>query len=234
MDRVGMSAKGNQRERVMAVLVEHASEKGYVRDMDVQGIARLTGIDLHDVAKHLWGMQKQGLVGFSTKHVQGRTVPYRFRLTARGLRDSAPEPTERPSEAAEPAAGIQGPEPNEKPKEAAPVRQIATTIPMTQEALDDADAMMDARPPGFTREAFPQIFALIEREDRREQVEAAARALEAAGLDDLAVQALEAIPPMSPLEQEIRTLVRLFWRKDWEQPGASLREMLEGAKPDAD
>lgn len=220
MNRIATDDKGNQRDRIIAVLLENANAKGYVRDMDIAGIARITGIDLHDVAKHLWGLQKQGLVGFSTKHVHGRTVPYRFRLTSRSLRDGVSERTEWPSEAADSQPGIQG-----------PVTTVAAVVPVPQDVLDDA-AVMDARPPGFTREAFPEIFTLIEREEKRDVIEQAARALEQAGLDDLAVQALDAVPPMSALEAEVRTLIRLFWRPEWEQPGASLRETITGLRGD--
>lgn len=250
-DRVYTDPKGNQRDRVLAILRDRANDKGYVKDADVALIARLTGIPEHDVAKHLWGMQKMGLIGFSTRHVHGKTVPFRFRLTAKA-RDTAPEPTGRPEGAVGFPAGIQVPGETEGPKSGrcvecdtgerahgtmdhpfTPVQEIAAVIPVPQEVLDDAASIMDARPPAFTAEAYPEIFALIERETKREKIEEAARALEQAGLDDLAVQALESIPPITALETEVRALIRIYWRKDWEQPGASLRETITGLRGDS-
>ena len=274
-DRIYTDPKGNQRDRVIAVLRDRANDKGYVKDADVQLISRLTGIPDHDVAKHLWGMQKMGLVGFSTKHVRGKTVPYRFRLTARfmqsaeahspipnpgggtwrpvdtrvetrpmgtlerrllevqeaeageaAMREAAPEPTGRPERAIEPDPGIQGPEPTEGPEEAAPVQEIAAVVPVPQEVLDDAESIFDARRAPFTREHYPEVHDLMDRVDKRERVEEAARALEAAGLDDMALAALDAIPDFTPLEQEILAVVRGFRTPAWDEPGQSIRDVI--------
>ena len=308
--RVKTDDKGNQRDRIIRVLRDSSNAKGYVRDMDVEGICRQTGIVAHDVAKHLWGLQKQGLIGFSTKHVHGKTVPYRFRLTSRmmnepdqdtaglgdhpahsisaparrahrmgpdlldpstararqlaesgvvevtpgrgvtrvttaieqrgpgrlermmedaltyGKPDTAPEPTERPSPAVEPEPGIQAPPATEEAEEAAPVQEIAATIPVPQEVLDDAADFMDARRAPFTAEHYPEIHALMARVDKRERAEEAARALEAAGLDDLALAALDAIPDLNPLEREILAVVRGFRTPAWDEPGPSVRETI--------
>jgi hypothetical protein len=275
-DRIYTDPKGNQRDRVLAVLRDRANSKGYVRDADVQLISRLTGIADHDVAKHLWGMQKQGLIGFSTRHVHGKTVPYRFRLTAKllssadghdpiatadglltpvdtalesrppgrlermlldaqsaedgeaAMQEAVPEPTGRPERAAEPVAGIQGPEPTGTPKEAAPVQEIVATVPMSQEVLDDAQSIMDMRRAPFTAEHYPVIHSVLARVERRERAEEAARSLEAAGLDDLALAALEAIPDFNPLEREILAVVRGFRTAAWDEPGPTVRETVAG------
>lgn len=235
----------------MDVLRQSANSKGYVKSMDVEGIARITGITEHDVAKHLWGLQKQGLVGFSTKRGRGgHTVPYRFRLKGGGMtaietrppgplerlmaqatepdqRDTAPEPTGRLSEAAEPVAGIQAPETTETPEEAVPSHVVAQAMVLPQDVIDDAYDVGDLRRPAFDADNYPQIHALIERVAKRGQVEEAARALEQAGLDDLAVQALDAIPDLTPLEVEILAVIRAFRRPDWNKPGPTLRDWLK-------
>ena len=224
--RIKTDDKGNQRDRIAILLRESANAKGYVRDMDVPGICRITGIDAHDVAKHLWGLQKQGLIGFSTKHVHGKTVPYRFRLTQRFMQDGAPEPTGRPERAIESEPGIEGPDATETPEEAAPVQEVAAVIPVPQEVLDDSVSFMDARRAPFTAEHYPEIHSLLDRVDKRERVEEAARALEAAGLDDMALAALDAIPSLTPLEHEILAVVRGFRTPEWDEPGPSVRETI--------
>jgi hypothetical protein len=209
MDRVETSPHGDQRDRIMTVLREHANPKGYVTG-DIEMIARLTGISSHDVVKHLWGLQKQRQVGFSTKRVHGRELPYRFRLLK-----GAPEPTSGISEATEPVPGISG-----------PVTFIEAVVPVSQEALDDSMGIMDHRadPP---RDTYPLITELLARDGKLAKVQEAARALEAAGLDDLALQTYEAIPALSPLEHEIVGLVARFGlESEWDKPGQTLRERI--------
>lgn len=87
-ERVKTDPHGDQRDRVLDILRAHANHKGYVKDVDVQSIARMTGISEHDVAKQLWGLNTMGWIGFSTKKLRGHTIPYRFRLTTRGRNDT--------------------------------------------------------------------------------------------------------------------------------------------------
>lgn len=178
--RVETNGYGNQRERILAVLQQAADTRGYVRSVDVQGICRQTGIDPHDVVKHLWGLQKQSLLGFSTRHLNGTTVPFRFRL--RG--DAIPGRS----------VATDGP-------------QEAQTAPNTGEGSGaPSEAAGDADPLG----GFPLIRALLGNEGRRAKVVAAAKALEEAGLDDLAIQALEQAPELTPLEREVVALAAIL------------------------
>lgn len=91
MARVETSPKGNQRDRILDILRDRSNARGYVSDVDVQLLARLTGIDDHDVAKQLWGLQKAGLIGFSVKKGHGQQWPFRFRLRKRLLNDTQPD-----------------------------------------------------------------------------------------------------------------------------------------------
>lgn len=193
MERVMTDPKGDQRLRVLAILRQRSNPKGYVKDVDVPLIARMTGIAEHDVAKQLWGLQKQGVVGFSTKRIHGKTVPYRFRIIRKSgeavvmraaspetadlldamAQEPVPEPTERPREAREPRPGTETPKPTETPKEAVPW------------------------------DGYPEIAAVMARRDQITKAATAAAALEEAGLHDLAEMAIEAVPALSGLEAEI-------------------------------
>jgi hypothetical protein len=58
----------------------------------------------------------------------------------------------------------------------------------------------------------PQISALMDREAKRAAVAVAVQALESAGLDDVALQALAAVPDDSPLEAEVVALIKSLER----------------------
>lgn len=93
----------HQQETLFTFLKAHSNERGYVKGLDINKLARLTGLSDHDVAKTLWGMQKRNLVGFSEKKgTNGHSVPYRFRIKKAGLAlrelPKLPEPTLEPAE----------------------------------------------------------------------------------------------------------------------------------------
>lgn len=232
---VVVQPRGNgktSKHRLLDLLCRNTNERGLVT-LSTRQIRMKAGLSKHDLVKLLFDLRDEGKIDATIRGTGPAMRPTAIRIRPAGFyREAAPEPTGRPEGAAGFPAGIQAPGATEGPEEAAPVQEIAAVVPVPQDVLDDAASIMDAKPPAFTAEAYPEIFALLEREGRREKIEEAARALEQAGLDDMAVQALEAIPSITPLEAEIRALIRIYWRKEWEQPGASLRETITGLRGD--
>ena len=160
-------------------------------------------------------------------------------VVQRLLREAVPEPTGRPSAAAESDRGTETPPATERPAPPVPygfrpAGSVAATVPMPQEAIDDASNIMDARPLPY-REAYPLITELLGREDQIEEAQDASKKLEALGLDDLALQTLEAFPALTPLEEEIASLIaRAGLQHDWDKPGQTLRETIDRIGKDTD
>lgn len=77
----------HQGEKIFYLLNTYSNERGYIKGLNIEALSKLSGIDRHDVAKTLWGLQKRGLIGFSEKKYgqKGQTEPYRFRITKQGL-----------------------------------------------------------------------------------------------------------------------------------------------------
>lgn len=83
----------SDRERLLLFLQKHADSRGYVRFSQRQISHRLNIVG-HDIAKHLWGLQKQELVTFSEKKsgsARGRQKSElrSIRLTAKAMSNGA-------------------------------------------------------------------------------------------------------------------------------------------------
>lgn len=63
----------SQTNSLLAVLREHADEKGRVA-LTPPDLVNLAGFNLHDVNKRLWSLQKQGLVRFREVHRSGSST----------------------------------------------------------------------------------------------------------------------------------------------------------------
>ncbi len=227
MARVPTNPKGNQRDRILDILRDRSNERGYVKDVDVELLARLTEIDDHDVAKQLWGMQKAGLIGFSVKKGHGQSWPYRFRLRKAIMGDTQ---TEQASALLGDRAAHAVTNPTRRAHSVGPDLLDPTTARQRQLAESSGVTTRRHSPPEVTGrltpaekdragtetpkaietpkkavpvEEYPLITELLDRKARYHKVFVAAKALEAAGLQDLADQAWDTVPDPTPLEQEI-------------------------------
>jgi biotin operon repressor len=165
----------HQQENIFTLLKMHDNGRGYVSGLNVESLSRLTGIDRHDVAKTLWGLKKQGLLGFSEKKRGhgGKVEPYRFRITKKGLEAGAEEVRK-----AEPVELI------EEEMVEIPV-DFTTDDPAVHKALDGAVVTIR---PKLREKDFLKDLALRETDLRL-----CADLLEDYGFTELAVQVLDKV-----------------------------------------
>ena|SRR5687768_2137222 len=179
----------HQQEKIFTLLKMHGNDRGYVKGLDIDHIARLTGITSHDVAKTLWGLQKRGLIGFSEKKgTGGHSIPYRFRVTKKGL-DAGQEEVSQ-------AKPIDPPEEEMVETEV----EFRTNDPAAAALLDGAT--ITVRPP---RRKNP----LVDLANKEADLRFCASLLSDYGLDEIGVQVLEHVRLKDEELKELREFLEL-------------------------
>ena len=199
--------------------VRKGSRPGYFGTYTPRQMAHELGVSEHDVVHALHDLKKQNLVIFGlSKATTGSTpmtgVPVRIKLTRRGL-DFKPEGAVLPGE-------VDIPEPSEATVTdglRAPIEAPFIDQSISDAELDEAErtgGAYTAKPsriamslltPALITERWPTLAALMAREERVRHAEAAARELELAGLEDLALQTLSAFPDPTPEQREVIDLL---------------------------
>ena len=185
---------GNQKVALLKAMLENADGKGRVR-CEMLTLVHTSTLDLHDVTKVAWALQKQGLLKFreSKRTAAGGATS--------ALSDLVLIDLERIREMVKvitideaSAATIRSTPLPEEPKRPE-VAAEAVTEPWADIVRSPALRLLAS--------VFPEMSKIIGRSD---QVKRAAEMLSDAGLDDLAIQALDALT-YSPLEAEVVLLV---------------------------
>lgn len=181
--------------RLLRVLVDHSNSKGTV-SVPIRQLSRAIGVSGHDIVKLLFDLKNDGMVDLRTttngSQIQISRIRVRpaaqFKYTETGPEsepelETGPEPemkTETEPEAEPEGAGV-------SPEEGEVLRSAVNEIDLSR---------------------FPLLSELLLRGSLIAKVQAAAEALEAAGLEELAIQAYEALPTYTPLEREIVEFIR--------------------------
>ena len=185
----------HQQEKIFTLLKMHANDKGYVKGLTVDSIARLTGVTGHDVAKTLWGLQKRNLLGFSErKGTGGHSVPYRFRIKKQGL--TADQETVRAAE------------PIDNPNE---VEILVDVVDGQVEVRAPAvEGVNEGQPLHLTRRTTPRAKDYIKELVNREvDLRFAATVLGDHGLEELGLQVLEHVVLKDEELQQLRQLLEI-------------------------
>lgn len=195
-----------QRVQVMSVLISHP-DAGRNSEMLMDALHREgVRIDIHDVNKTLWSLLKMGYVRLRSKD----NFVYAIKVTPEGLEmyDSLSyvPVTEAPSTSV-------GPDQQDEARDIAVehVQKVVEKAKAFQKEVDDLGAGKP-KPPvyiDFNPEEWPQIASLRIRHLRAEKINQAAKLLEEAGVEDVALDLMERTN-FNPLEQEVVLLLLIL------------------------
>ena len=223
----------SQRKRVLRYVVEHGP-------FPVLADLRLLvpEIDDHSLMHLLYSLQSAGFVSLYSNKSGNQTRLERIHATENGRRALGNGAATTKVVPTVPVA-VEDPEPvwlHEMNDQIAKVTSLSEigdleTVAPTGEAIETVIAKITTPEPKFvagitdmlvdavtaaakvtTSEPYPLVKALYEREGK---IEAAAKALEAAGLDDLAIMALSKIDEITPLESEAIALY-VSYKSEWD------------------
>lgn len=195
----------NQRERVLSILYRRGDEIRNSISLNAALHEEGFETDGHDTTKVLWSLQKTNHVKFR-EHQSPRYL-YAIRLTDQGKADAyrlvtTPPGVPQVTMVVEPER-----EPEPEPDEAVLFQclywsehQHSENNPPTQECVDEFQARLRARDP-VAASSYPSITKLRERSTKAQKLIEAARLLEEAGEDDIAL-ALMGKTEFSDLEVE--------------------------------
>jgi hypothetical protein len=178
----------SQKEQVLLAVVNHKPKNS----IELQRVMRLNGstIDGHDTAKMLWACQKMGWVTFKERKAGGSQMAgiYGIKVTDKGYSAASGRDAAQAGPAVVDAIITDDvPEGFRKPKEQAVIEKAAEVV---------AEAVTIAK------ERYPLITDILLRAAKAERLNSAARILEQAGEEDLALQVMGKTE-FTPLEKEV-------------------------------
>lgn len=200
--KIGISDSG--RDRILRAVAEN----GPIEDMPT--LARLVpDIDIHSAMHLLYSLGKAGLVRFRENKNGSQTRLVAIEATKTGYVSAGVPPKPIASVVGRPTAISyhpgDGTDFHNQPK-VAPGGPIERLRVVPEPTGDTGTAVEPAPAP----EARPATFAAVRAlRDRRKDIEAAARLLDGAGQEDLALAALSKIDDYTPLEREALDLLAL-------------------------
>jgi hypothetical protein len=159
-------------------------------------------IDMHDTVKTLWALQKTDYVSFRERG--GRSL-YAIKVTDAGLawivslkpkgddNELLPDPV---------AATVE-----EVPEEALRVFRNAQAFQKEIDELGAGKPLLPPLPSGYTGPDWPQLTALRQRAAKAEKINQAAKLLEEAGIEDVAIDLMDRTK-FNSLEEEVIRLLR--------------------------
>lgn len=191
------NVSSSQRLAVMSCLVN----KGVADISAINNLFHAEGIRItpHDITKTLWALQKARWVKFRER---GNGHLYAIKVRDEGLAGYAQLMEHRADEATKnghPEPAVEYENPSEDPT--FPEALAAAYVDEEQEENIVARAR-----PVIPIADFPLIFALVKRAKTVEKLNAAARLLEEAGEDEMAIDVMDKAN-LSPLEQEVINLI---------------------------
>lgn len=163
-----------RRQTIERLLVDHADKRGWV-DVSVRELEQLVGIEEHSLAHVLWDFKKRGLLTFR-EHKQGSaTVLASLRITSSGRKALAASASEEEAQMIP-----------------APVDEGMDMVRYHVEP--EAGIFLHpvlAAPQGYGKHRWPLLIDLMAKAEVEGKIAQAAKLLEEAGEEDLAIKAME-------------------------------------------
>lgn len=194
----------NQRERVLAILYRSDGSIPNSRDLMLALQEEGYAIDGHDTTKVLWSLQKTNHVKF--REHQNPKYLYAIRLTAQGKADGrkyATKPKHEPVEEALEAI------PFDELPEGMSIYAEPTTVELSVPVQAETVPVQRAKPWTLDMEGFPAFREIRDRARKAQKLTEAAKLLEEAGEDEMALN-LIGKTEFTPLEEEVIEILKRY------------------------
>jgi hypothetical protein len=210
-----------RRPTIERLLVDHADKRGWV-DIEVRELEGLAGVPEHRLAHVLWDLQKRGLLTFRERKLGTSTMLTGLRITSQGRK--VMEAIAREEEGAVIAVAV--PEPTTW---AGGKQPTVTLIDAVTGSTTEIEVEPRIAPPptdgGWVEPLpvipgamYPLLKDLLRRDRAHDKLAQAAKLLEEAGQEDLALLTLEKTREFTVIEEEMVRFIRQVNRADLLDP----------------